>query len=175
MKMKTVITIVAITLLTTTLAFAEKLKVGDMFPDITLPNVQSGEAEKVLDLIRGKVSVILYMQTSCGACMKEEKDLKRMLERAPDLNVIAISVDRGSSRKVQRYLKRYDFPFTFLHDTSYATPELFGFLFTPGTVVVDGEGKIFYIQSGYRTGEELRRNIFEKLGTPASEAVSETP
>ena len=148
------LTIVAVMLSISLLYAGESAHVGGPIPKIILHDVQTGEIKYLNEVIYGKVTVIVYMQTSCAACRKELENLKSMLDDFPDLNVIAISVDAGSPKRIKKYIKHYKFPFTFLHDPTFSTPEYFGFSYTPAIVVLDKCGNITYLSGGYRRGDE---------------------
>ena len=134
----------------------EEASVGDVAPKIILNNIKTNQATNVNDISKGKVTVIVYMQTSCAACRKELDAMKSLLDFVPELNIIAISVDAGSSARILKYVEHYQFPFTFLHDPSFTTPELFGFSYTPATVVLGKDGKIISLKGGYRRGDEKK-------------------
>ncbi len=129
--------------------------VGDPVPDLTLADAATGRPVRVADEIGGRVGAIAYMQTSCAACRKELLALKELQARYPELRIVAISVDSGNPARVKRYREHFGFPFPFLHDPEFKTPDLFGFSFTPALVVVDKAGKVALLKGGYRPGDEV--------------------
>jgi ankyrin repeat protein len=129
---------------------------GDPCPDITLPDVKTGKAISLRELIKGKVTVIIYIQTNSSACTKQLEILKNMLDDFPELNVIAISIDSGRLTKIQKYIDDYKFPFTFLHDPGLTTIELFGFSSTYAIAAIDKSGIIIRTMTPFSGG--LRRN-----------------
>lgn len=128
--------------------------VGDPLPEVSLVDV-SNDAPVVLgSLLAGSPGAVAYMQTSCAACRKELMALKELGEKYPDFKVVAISVDAGNSARVARYREHFAFPFPFLHDPDFKTPEVFGFSFTPALVMVGRDGTIAMLKGGFRPGDE---------------------
>ncbi len=177
-NIKTILLTTIAIMLSTSLLYAASAKIADPAPQITLGVIQLSKSvdisklsegsvkmnpDNTIKLVninkfsKGKVTVLIYMQTSCAACRKELEALNNMLAYVPDLNVIAISVDAGSQKRIKKYIDHYKFPFTFLHDPSFTTPELFGFSYTPASVLLDKSAKIIFIKSGWSNrGREKR-------------------
>ena len=158
-RTRAILMIIALLVLSVSYSFAEEnavLNIGDPAPKVILNNVKTNQASNLSEISAGKVTVVVYMQTSCAACRKELETIKDMLTYVPELNIVAISVDAGSTARILKYVEHYQFPFTFLHDPSFTTPELFGFSYTPATVVIGKDGKILHLKGGYRRGDEKR-------------------
>jgi peroxiredoxin len=155
-RINSIILMIAVLLLSVSYCFASEAGVGEPAPKVILNDIKTNQASNLSEIGKGKVSVVVYMQTSCAACRKELEAIKSMLSYVPELNVVAISVDAGSPARILKYIEHYQFPFTFLHDPSFTTPELFGFSYTPATVVIGKDGKIVYLKGGYRRGDEKR-------------------
>ena len=155
-KVRILLMIVALITLTVSISLAGEAAVGDPCPKIMLNDVKTNQASSLNEISKGKVTVIVYMQTSCAACRKELESIKNMMQYVPELVVVAISVDAGSPARILKYIEHYQFPFEFLHDPSFTTPELFGFSYTPATVIVGKDGKILQLKGGYRRGDEKK-------------------
>ena len=128
--------------------------VGDPLPAISLTDVSTGQPADVAELLKGSVGALVYMQTSCAACRKELTALKDLQGKFPKLKVVVVSVDAGGRERVVNYREHFAFDFPFLHDPDFKTPELFGFAFTPGLVLVGKDGKVAHVKGGYRPGDE---------------------
>ncbi len=155
-KISFIVILVVLSLMTASFVFAEGAKEGDVTPKIILKDVRTNQPTKLNEIIKGKVTVLVYMQTSCAACRKELEALKNMKDFVPELNIIAVSVDAGCTNRIKKYIDHYKFDFMFLHDPSFTTPELFNFSFTPATVVIVKDGKIIALKGGYRKGDEKK-------------------
>ena len=157
-KSKIILMIVAFMVISVCNSFADDAAslVGDPLPKVILNNIKTNQASTLSELTAGKVSIVVYMQTSCAACRKELEAIKNMAQYVPELVVVAISVDAGSPARILKYIEHYQFPFEFLHDPSFTTPELFGFSYTPATVIVGCDGKIILLKGGFRRGDEKK-------------------
>jgi len=155
-KSRIFIMMVTLLVMSVCISYADEVKIGDAAPKLILNDIKTNQAANLSELSKGKITAVVYMQTSCAACRKELEALKTMLEYVPELNIIAISVDAGSPARILKYIEHYQFPFSFLHDPSFTTPELFGFSYTPATVVLGKDGKIIYLKGGYRRGDEKK-------------------
>lgn len=154
---KLILMVVAVLILTVCSSFAgDGAVVGDPIPKVILNNIKTNQASTLSELADGKVTVVIYMQTSCAACRKELEAVKNMIQYVPEIAVVAISVDAGSPARILKYIEHYQFPFDFLHDPSFTTPELFGFSYTPATVVIGKDKKIISLKGGYRRGDEKK-------------------
>jgi peroxiredoxin len=166
-KIKIAFMIFAMLVITVCYSYAEgDVGIGDKAPKVILNDIKTNQAATLNEIGKDKVTVVVYMQTSCAACRKELEALKNMMSFVPELNVVSISVDAGSPARILKYIEHYQFPFTFLHDPSFSTPELFGFSYTPATVVMGKDGKIIHLKGGYRRGDEkkLLEIVQEALG-----------
>ncbi|MBI5017081.1 MAG: TlpA family protein disulfide reductase [Deltaproteobacteria bacterium] len=128
--------------------------VGDPLPAISLVDASTEKPVQVAEALKGAVGVLVYMQTSCAACRKELTALKDLQGKYPKLKVVAVSVDAGGPERAVSYKKNFGFEFPFLQDPEFKTPELFGFSFTPGMVLVGKDGNVAFIKGGFRPGDE---------------------
>lgn len=127
---------------------------GDPLPPISLVDTATSQPAEVGALLKGSVGALVYMQTSCAACRKELSFLKDLQLKYPQFKVVAVSVDAGEPDRVLKYREHFAFEFPFLHDPDFKTPELFGFAFTPGLVLVGRDGTVALVKGGYRPGDE---------------------
>jgi peroxiredoxin len=128
---------------------------GDPLPSISLSDTATGQPVEVGTLMKGSVGALVYMQTSCAACRKELMALKDLQAKYPKLKVVVVAVDSGAPERVVNYREHFGLDFPFLHDPEFKTPDLFGFSFTPGLVLVGKDGKVAQIKGGYRPGDEV--------------------
>jgi len=156
------VTIIAV-MLSTTIVYAEDAAgVGDPCPQVILPDIQTSQAISINEISKGKVTAIVFMQTADAVCRKELERFKNILDLAPELNVIVISVDVGIPSRVNRYVELHGFPFIFLHDPLFSTPRLFGFSYTPATVILDKAGNIIQLSGGL-SGNHHEQKFLEFL------------
>jgi len=153
----------ALWLLVLAASVSQAAATGERFPAFNLAEAESGRLYDLSDYLRGKVAVVVFMQTTCSVCKQELTALKGLAGRNPALSVIAVSVDSGGGGKVARYKEGNGFPFLFLQDPTFEKPALFGFTFTPGLVLTGRDGMIAMLKSGFKKGdlEELEKKIDE--------------
>lgn len=137
--------------------------VGEPFPAIRLPDAETGGEIEIADAVRGRVGVVIFMQTTCSVCKKEMEELRRIAAANPEVAVVAVSLDSGDAGRVVRFKRETGFPFTFLRDPEFTKPQLFGFRFTPGLVATGKDGIIAMVKSGYRNedAQALEKKIEE--------------
>ncbi|MBM3557032.1 MAG: TlpA family protein disulfide reductase [Alphaproteobacteria bacterium] len=104
----------------------------------------SGDRPLGLEAFRGKVVVLNIWATWCVPCREEMPSLDRLQARlgGPDLEVVAVSVDRGGAAKAKAFLEEIGAKHLklYLDPTMKITRELKA----PGlpvTVVIDREGR----------------------------------
>lgn len=128
----------------------EELKLGDMAPEFSLPNLATDKMESLKDYI-GKPIVLFFIQSACYSCLQEAKDLKGLKAKYGDkLNVIAIGVDLLGKPMLVSWAAHNNLNYPVLLDPIFSVPEKYGFSFTPSMVIIDKKGKVQFIHAGYR-------------------------
>ena len=114
----------------------EPAKKGDLAPSLDLRDIDG----KPLDVatLRGRRSVLLFWNPSCGFCQAMLKDLKSWertrSRRAPDL--VVISTGTPEANREQRFRSRV------LLDRDFGAGRVFGATGTPSAVMLDEQGTI---------------------------------
>ncbi|GAB4285354.1 MAG: hypothetical protein Kow0029_32190 [Candidatus Rifleibacteriota bacterium] len=127
-----------------------ELKIGDVAPDFSLPNLNTDKMESLKDYL-GKPIVLFFIQSACYSCLQEAKALQELKEKYADkINVIAVGVDLLGKPMLVSWAAHNNINYPVLLDPIFAVPEKYGFSFTPSSVIIDKEGKIALIHAGYR-------------------------
>ncbi len=114
---------------------------------------------------KGKVTLVSFWATWCIPCKKEIKSIRENMsdwKAQTDFNYMTVSMDDSrATAQVKAFAKSqgWDFP-TYLDPNSDLKRSL-NFQNVPFTIIVDKEGKIAHMQSGYEAGGELV--LFEKI------------
>ena len=110
------------------------VKRGDLVPSVGLLDLSGGAVD--LASLRGRVTLLLFWNPSCGFCQKMLHELKawKRPDGAPDLVVIS-SGPLEAGRHV-------GFRATVLVDPSFSSGRLFGAAGTPSAVVLDEQGRV---------------------------------
>ena len=101
------------------------LKIGDKMPDFEVVN-QNGEVIRSADLLGKKTIIYFYPKDNTSGCTAEACNLRDNHEAliARGWNVVGVSKDSAASH--QRFIAKYDLPFTLLADTSTEMIQAFG-------------------------------------------------
>lgn len=150
--------------ITISTAFAQQ--VGGKLPNTPVQDLKGLKVPFNNVIEPGKVTLISFWATWCIPCMKEIKAIQQQLpawrEETPDFNYVTVSMDDArATAQVKSYAKsqRWDFP-AYLDPNSDLKRSL-NFETVPFTIIVDKEGNIAYMHSGYEVGGE--KVLYEKV------------
>lgn len=119
-----------------------KSQEGFLAPRFSLRNLQ-GNIEGLDDHL-GKVIIINFWATWCTPCVKEMPSFENLHRRfrAKGLTILAVSLDKGVSSKVQEFVDRYKLSFPVLLDTDGVAEKLYPSFTIPFTYVVNKQGRV---------------------------------
>ena len=119
-----------------------KPKEGYLAPKFTLRNLR-GNLEG-LDDHAGKVIVVNFWATWCAPCVKEMPSFETLYRRfrSQGLTVLAVSLDKDRSAKVQEFVDKYKLSFPVLLDTEGVAEKLYPSFTIPFTYVLDKQGRV---------------------------------
>lgn len=107
---------------------------------------------------KGKVTLVSFWATWCVPCKKEIKSVRdKMAEwkTQADFNYMTVSVDDSrATAQVKSYAKSQGWDFPAYLDPNSDLKRSLNFQNVPFTIIVDKEGKIAHMQSGYEAGGE---------------------
>jgi thiol-disulfide isomerase/thioredoxin len=139
-------------------------------PNTAIKTLDGGKIEFNQAFEKGKVTLVSFWATWCVPCKKEIKSIRENMtewKSEVDFNYLTVSVDDArASAQVRAYAKSqgWDFP-TYLDPNSDLKRSL-NFQNVPFTMIVDKDGKVAYMHSGYEEGSEFA--LFEKIKELAS-------
>lgn len=145
-------TIASIVFTTTVFAQSE-------LPTTTIKDVNTGKKVAFNESIeKGKVTLISFWATWCVPCKKEIKNIREKMadwKKEADFNFITISLDETRAEGLVRsYAKSQGWDFPYYIDANSDLKRSLNFQTVPFTVVIDQEGKVAYLHSGYEEGGE---------------------
>jgi thiol-disulfide isomerase/thioredoxin len=144
------------------------IAVGDIPPD-NLGRNPGGDEVRVSDQ-RGKVVVITFWASWCGYCRKELPVLAGLQDVAGKDRVEVIAVNYEDDRDVYRALRRKlkNVQLTMTHDQSGEIGRAYGVQGIPRLFMVDRQGRIAYIHSGYGDSsiDEIVNAVNKLLAAP---------
>ncbi len=123
---------------------------------------------------RGKVVLLDFWGTWCGACIEELPNVKKNYELYHDrgFEVVGVAADTERSAVVD-FLKKHELPWVTLFDPAgleQPTAVRLGVTSTPTAFLVNGEGKVVSLDA---RGEELGLRLAELLGESKESPVNE--
>ncbi len=144
------------------------VKVGDQFPDLTLPAVD-GEEKSLKALYGPRLTIIAFFKESNPYAIEELNDLTHSVgpQFAPEgVKMVAIDV-QDPAEKVKSTVERLGITFPVLLDTEGKAFRQVATGYFPRTYAVDASGKIvwFDIEYSRSTRRDMRRAMLTTLHT----------
>ena len=130
-----------------------KSQEGYMAPRFSLRNLK-GNMEGLDDYL-GKVIVVNFWATWCVPCVKEMPSFESLYRRyrSQGLTLLAVSLDKGDSSKVQEFADKHKLSFPILLDTEGVAEKLYPSFSIPFTYVVDKQGRVVARVDGAKNWE----------------------
>jgi peroxiredoxin Q/BCP len=91
------------------------LDVGDKVPSYALPS-SNGNPVAVTDFKSKKIVLYFYPKDDTPGCTTEACDFRDTLKTYQDLNVEIIGVSKDAGDSHEKFIAKYDLPFTLLSD-----------------------------------------------------------
>ncbi len=131
--------------------------VGKPAPDFTAESV-SGEGPTTLKDAKGTVVILDFWATFCGPCKKSFPKYQALVEQfGGEVNILAVSVDEpedGTKDKIIEFAKNTGVKFAVVWDKDAKAVKLYSPPTMPTSFVIDKEGVVRHVHSGYKDGEE---------------------
>ena len=142
------------------------LKVGDQMADFNLKEAIMGRDVSFSKDFKGKakMTAVVFMNTGCSACLAELQEVNEAVATLgkDTLQAVAIAVDKRGEAVVKAYNETHKFDVTYLLDTEFTLPPMYGFSYTPAMIIVDKKGSIVYAKGGYNPHRD-KGKVAEKL------------
>jgi peroxiredoxin len=136
--------------------------IGEPAPDFALPSLKEGNLR--LSEYRSQVVVLVFWTSWCARCsqaMPLYKSLYRQ-HQAAGLRVLAVAID-GETDVAEKLVKDFGIEFPVLLDRDHQVSRMYDLGKMPMTVVIDREGEVVFIDSGFR-GDSVKRIAAEVSG-----------
>lgn len=130
---------------------ARALSVGDKAPDFTLPD-EAGDPIQLKDLKGQQVVLYFYPKDDTPGCTKEACAFRDARTRVSKAKAVILGVSMDGSDSHQKFIEKYNLPFTLLSDGDAAVSKLYGVYkqknmygkkywgIERSTFVIDGQG-----------------------------------
>lgn len=140
---------------------AQGLEVGESAPEFELSSIPNQTPMKLQDF-SGKVRYVDFWASWCAPCRVSFPELIKLHAEmgSENFEIIAISVDEKID-DATRFLRRFDAQYPVLHDPDGKVAKLYDIPAMPTSFVIDGDGQVTMIHSGFRDGdiEKIRAHI----------------
>ncbi len=110
----------------------------------------SGKPVRFSDEFKGKVVLLNFWATWCPPCRREMPSMERLYRAYLDdgFVVVAVSIDRAPTGKVEAFVKKLELSFPVLHDRDERVARLYGIPGVPASYVIGARGRIAYRAAG---------------------------
>lgn len=136
---------------------AQKFKPGDTAPDFTLKDL-AGSDVSLSDYAGKKVVLLAFFALRCGTCLAEAPYLEKIHQKYADKDVALLSINTdGVSASLAAYTMKevgFEVTYTVLLDPEFIATDVYTNFLVPLTLVIDREGIVQYIHSGFKDGDE---------------------
>ena len=139
----------------------EKPEVGFKAPAFTARNLK-GHRVQLADY-KGKVVLLNLWATWCGPCRVEMPGMENLYRRyrSQGFEILAVSLDKGASDKVQTFADEYQLSFPVLLDSEGQVERRYNSVTIPTTYVIDKNGMVVAEVDGAKNWES--EQTFEAL------------
>ena len=104
---------------------AKELEVGDKAPALSLPD-QSGERVSLKDFTGKQVVLYFYPKDDTPGCTKESCDFRDAMALINKSGAVILGVSLDDKQSHQKFIKKFDLPFTLLSDEEAAVSKTYG-------------------------------------------------
>ena len=108
------------------------------------------------DLYKGRSYMVHFWATWCSVCRLEQGSISGIAEDYP---IITIASQSGTNEEVAKFVKDQGLHFPVLVDNNGQWAKSFGVQAYPTSFIVNGEGKIRFVEVGYTTELGLRSRL----------------
>ena len=152
--MKKTIAVILGLFITSTALFAQS-----ELPNTQIKDVNSSKKVAFNETVsKGKVTLISFWATWCVPCKKEIKNIVGKLpawQKETDFNYMTVSIDESRAEGLVRsYAISQGWKFPFYIDPNSDLKRSLNFQNVPFTVIIDKNGKVAFMHSGYEEGGE---------------------
>ena len=104
---------------------AKELEVGDKAPALSLPD-QSGDRVNLKDFMGKQVVLYFYPKDDTPGCTTESCDFRDASAPIKKTGAVILGVSLDGKESHQKFIKKFDLPFTLLSDEEAAVSKAYG-------------------------------------------------
>jgi len=147
-------------------SFSASLAQDAVLPGTQIKDVNTGKKIAFNETFeKGKITLVSFWATWCVPCKKEIKNIREKMagwKQEADFNFVTVSVDESRAEGLVRsYAKSQGWDFPYYIDPNSDLKRSLNFQTVPFTMIIDKDGKVAYMHSGYEEGGE--NEVFAKI------------
>ncbi len=130
---------------------------GDMAPNFTLVQLQSGQKVSLSD-IRGQIVLLNFWRTDCASCLVEMPDLQKVVQdqQAAGKKFVVLGLEEANDPTAPQLLQRKGVSYPILVDERLTVGDLYNVSGIPTSFVLDRQGIIRWQTAGPISFETLQ-------------------
>jgi peroxiredoxin len=133
---------------------SQPAQIGTTAPDFTL---HDGDQTVTLSQFRGKPVLLNFWASWCGPCRQEMPLLEAIDKRYQNAGFTVLGVNvEGKAAPAKEIAAKAGVSFPVLVDEGQKVSELYQLEAMPSSVIVDRDGVVRYVHSGYKPGDEAK-------------------
>lgn len=142
-----------------------------LFAQAELPNTQIKDVNTGKKIAfnqtfeKGKVTIVSFWATWCVPCKKEINNIRKKLpdwKKEADFNYMTVTIDESRAEGIVRsWVKSQGWDFPSYQDANSDLKRSLNFQNVPYTIIVDKNGKVAWMHTGYEEGGE--NEMFAKV------------
>ena len=138
---------------------AEKLTIGEPFPDAAMQRLDSTGAGSLADY-RGRWVLVNLWASWCTPCEEESPLIERYLRRHRDDGLVVVGINtRDSTDDAREFIDEYGLTWEQFRDPDGARSEDLGSIGVPESFLVDPRGRLALLYRGPVDGAYLDRYV----------------
>jgi thiol-disulfide isomerase/thioredoxin len=107
--------------------------------------------------LRGKPVLVHFWATWCGICGLEQSTIDAL---AKEYTVLTVAIDDALPGRVLIYMKEKGVNYPVIHDPDYSIAHDYGVRGVPSSFILDADGNIRFVETGYTSGTGLRLRLW---------------
>jgi peroxiredoxin len=107
--------------------------------------------------LRGEPVLVHFWATWCPVCRLQEGTLSAI---ARDHRVVTVALQSGGAEALRRHMQAESLDFPVLVDPQGAVARRWGIRGVPTSFLIDGAGRIRFVEAGYTSGVGLRARLW---------------
>lgn len=110
-----------------------------------------------LAALQGQPVLVHFWATWCPVCGLEQGVIDSI---ADDYAVITVAMDEASADEIRSYMRDKEVDYPVLHDPDYSISRQYVIRGVPTSYILDADGNIRFVETGYTTGIGLRLRLW---------------